>query len=71
MMLRFWLVCFGLLFILVELWGWLRELTLSLPFCILGGVALAITSNWRFSKSATDSDPMSSLTLPPDSHYHS
>lgn len=67
MMLRFWLVCFGLLFVLVELWQWLRELTLALPFCILGGIALAIASNIRFTKPPASSDQISSVSLPPDS----
>ncbi|MFP4135390.1 MAG: hypothetical protein ACLFQP_12700 [Halothece sp.] len=70
-MLRFWLVCFGLLFVLVELWQWLRELTLPLPFCILGGVALAIASNVSFTKTSANSDQISSLRLPPDSNHQS
>jgi len=44
-MLRFWLVCFAILFVMVELWEWLQELTLPFPLCVIGGVALAIASN--------------------------
>ena len=70
-MLRFWLVCFGLLFVLVELWQWLRELTLPLPFCIVGGIALAIASNFRFAQTPASSDQKPSLSLPPDSNHQS
>ncbi|QDZ38701.1 hypothetical protein FRE64_01325 [Euhalothece natronophila Z-M001] len=70
-MLRFWLVCFGLLFVLVELWQWLQELTLPLPFCILGGIALAIASNFNFSKTRPNNEQISSLNLPPDSNNQS
>ncbi len=48
-MLRFWLVCFGILFVLVQLWEWLQQLKLGLPVCIIGGIILAIASNWRRS----------------------
>lgn len=70
-MLRFWLVCFGLLFVLVELWQWMRELTLPLPFCIVGGIALAIASNFSFAKTPASGDQKSSLSLPPDSNHQS
>lgn len=70
-MLRFWLVCFGLLFVLVELWQWMRELTLPLPFCIVGGVALAIASNISFVKTPASSDQKPSFSLPPDSNQQS
>lgn len=57
-MLRFWLVCFVILFVLVELWEWLRGLTLPLPFCIIGGVILAIASNVNL--------PITSYFSPPE-----
>jgi len=62
MMLRFWLVCFGILFAMVELWGWLQELTLSFPLCVLGGIVLAIVSNLKFSPLPSSANH---LTLPP------
>ncbi|MDR9402026.1 MAG: hypothetical protein RI580_01160 [Halothece sp. Uz-M2-17] len=61
-MLRFWLVCFGLLFVVVEIWEWLQELTLAFPLCVLGGVILAIASNLKFV-----SPPSHQVSLPPDS----
>ncbi|PSO49606.1 MAG: hypothetical protein BRC33_06175 [Cyanobacteria bacterium SW_9_44_58] len=47
-MLRFWLVCFGILFVMVELWEWLQQLTLPFPLCVVGGISLAIASNLNF-----------------------
>ena len=63
MMLRFWLVCFGILFVMAQFWQWLREVTIALPVCIIGGIALAIASNWHFSTTARSVDYMS---LPPE-----
>lgn len=63
-MLRFWLVCFALLFVVVEIWEWLRELTLAFPLCLIGGVILAIASNRKFVSSPA---PSHSVTLPPES----
>ena len=63
MMLRFWLVCLGILFVMVELWGWLQELTLPFSFCVLGGLVLAIVSNLKFSPLPSSS--VNHLTLPP------
>jgi len=72
----FWLVCSFLLFILVELFDWFHSLiiALSLPVSILGGVVLAITSNYR---QIADSNlhksiveiliPSNQSSLPPDS----
>jgi hypothetical protein len=64
MMLRFWLVCFALLFVVVSIWEWLRELTLAFPLCLLGGVILAIASNLKF---VAPPSPSNQVTLPPDS----
>ena len=64
MMLRFWLVCFALLFMVVSIWEWLRELTLAFPLCLLGGVILAIASNLKF---VSPPSPSNQVTLPPDS----
>ncbi len=61
-MLRFWLVCFALLFVVAEIWEWLRELTLAFPLCLFFGVLLAIASNRKFVSS--QSHP---VTLPRDS----
>ncbi|MGI8934530.1 MAG: hypothetical protein ACR2FS_10700 [Phormidesmis sp.] len=45
---KFWLVCFGLLFMGAELWQWLAELGSKQPsgaVLILGGIGLAAVSN--------------------------
>jgi hypothetical protein len=63
-MLRFWLVCFGILFVMVELWQWLQELTLAFPWSIVGGIALAIASNLNWSSTSSHS---ADFTLPSDS----
>lgn len=54
-MLRFWLVCFIILFVMVELWEWLQKLTLPFPLCIVAGVVLAIASNLNFRSIIADS----------------
>jgi hypothetical protein len=60
-MLRFWLVCFGILFVVVELWEWLQQLTLPFPVCVMGGISLAIASNLNF-KSIASHSPLLSLS---------
>jgi len=60
-MLRFWLVCFVILFVMVEFWQWLRELTIALPLCIIGGIALANLKAVSPTPSRSDH-----LTLPPE-----
>lgn len=42
---RIWLVCFGMLFAIAELYQWAKHLSLPLPIYILGGAFLAIASN--------------------------
>ncbi len=42
---RIWLVCFGVLFAIAELYQWAKHLSLPLPIYILGGAFLAIVSN--------------------------
>lgn len=41
-----WLVCFLLLFAIAELFDWLKAFNLPLPIYIVGGVFLAIASNY-------------------------
>ncbi|HLO87835.1 MAG TPA: hypothetical protein VK203_22900 [Nostocaceae cyanobacterium] len=43
---RVWLVCFLLLFALAELFDWVKQFSLPLPVCILGGALLAVASNY-------------------------
>jgi hypothetical protein len=42
---RIWLVCFGVLFAIAELYQWAKHLNLPLPIYILGGAFLVIASN--------------------------
>ena len=42
---RIWLVGFGVLFAIAEIYQWAEHLSLPLPIYILGGVFLAIASN--------------------------
>ena len=63
-MVRFWLVCFSLLFVMVELWEWLRELTVAFPLCVFGGIGLAIVSNLNFASTPFVSNHP---VLPPES----
>lgn len=42
-----WLVCFFVLFALAEFFDWVQELSLPLPIYILGGVLLAVASNYN------------------------
>ncbi|PAX52549.1 hypothetical protein [Brunnivagina elsteri] len=43
---RIWFVCFLLLFVLAELFDWVKDFTLPLPIYILGGAFLAVVSNY-------------------------
>lgn len=43
---RVWFSCFLVLFMLSELFQWMKQLSLPLPVFILGGAFLAITSNY-------------------------
>lgn len=57
---RIWLACFGVLFALVELYQWVKHLTLPLPVYVLSGAVLAIASNysklsdWQEQDAGTD-----------------
>jgi hypothetical protein len=44
---RFWFVCFVLLFGFAELFQWLEQFSLPMPIFVLGGVFLAIASNYN------------------------
>lgn len=44
---RVWIVCFILLFGSAELLEWLQQFSLPLPIFVLGGVFLAIASNYN------------------------
>lgn len=46
---RIWLVCFGMLFTIAELYQWAKHLSLPLPIYVLGGAFLAIASNYKRS----------------------
>jgi hypothetical protein len=43
-----WLISFLLLFAMAELLQWLRQFSLPLPIFVLGGVCVAIASNYRY-----------------------
>jgi hypothetical protein len=43
---KVWFVCFLLLFVLAELFDWVKDFTLPLPIYILGGAFLAVVSNY-------------------------
>ncbi|WP_096670288.1 hypothetical protein [Dolichospermum compactum] len=43
---RVWLICFLILFALAEFFKWLRGFSVPLPIYILGGVFLAVASNY-------------------------
>jgi len=43
---KVWITCFILLFGASELFQWFREISLPLPFFVVGGVLLAIASNY-------------------------
>ena len=42
---RVWIACFTLIFILAKLFDWAQQFSLPLPVCILGGVFLSLISN--------------------------
>jgi hypothetical protein len=46
-MMKVWLVCFFALFALAEFFQWLRDFSIPLPIYILGGVLLAVASNYN------------------------
>jgi hypothetical protein len=41
-----WLISFVVLFALYECWDWFSQLDLPLPFFVVGGLFLAIVSNY-------------------------
>lgn len=43
---KVWIVSFGILLVLAEFYQWVQEITLPLPVFIVGGVVLAIASNY-------------------------
>ncbi|NJL65081.1 MAG: hypothetical protein HC903_28950 [Methylacidiphilales bacterium] len=43
---KIWFACFLLLFVLAELFDWVKDFTLPLPIYILGGAFLAVVSNY-------------------------
>lgn len=57
---KVWLASFLLLFVLAQLFEWMQHLSLPLPMFILGGLCLAIASNydkrsgWPFRNKASD-----------------
>lgn len=59
---RVWLASFLLLFALAQLFNWMKQLSLPLPMFIVGGVVLAIASNydkrsgWPFRNQISESD---------------
>jgi hypothetical protein len=67
---RFGLVCFGLLFMGIEFYQWVAHLTwlgdldLSLPMTLVGGVGLAIASNYK-SRSARLGSTVEPVIHPP------
>lgn len=44
---RVWLLSVALLFVVVEFYQWLQEVTLPLPLYAIAGVILAIASNYN------------------------
>lgn len=44
---RVWFICFLVLFALSQLFDWVQQLSLPLPIYILGGVFLAVASNYE------------------------
>jgi hypothetical protein len=44
---RFAIACFLVLFGLTQLWSWMQQFALQQPAFIVGGVALAMASNWQ------------------------
>ncbi|MFB2838756.1 hypothetical protein [Floridanema evergladense] len=66
---RVWVASFLLLFALAQLFRWMKHLSLPLPVFILGGVLLAIASNydkrsgWPFRNQISESKVNQSETL--------
>ncbi len=44
---RVWIACFVVLFALAQLFDWVKQFSLPLPVCILGGAFLAVASNYE------------------------
>jgi hypothetical protein len=44
---RFAIACFLVLFGLTQLWSWMQQFALQQPAFMVGGVALAMASNWQ------------------------
>ncbi|MGD1874585.1 MAG: hypothetical protein ACFB02_16220 [Mastigocoleus sp.] len=44
---KVWLACFLILFALAELFDWIQEFSFPLPIYILGGLFLAVASNYN------------------------
>jgi len=42
-----WITCFVVIFALAQLFDWVQKFSLPLPICILGGVLLAVASNYE------------------------
>ncbi len=47
MNIRFAVACFFALFGLAQFWGWLQQFSLEQPFFVLGGLLLAMASNFN------------------------
>jgi hypothetical protein len=47
MNIRFAIACFFMLFGLAQFWGWLQQFSLEQPIYVLGGVLLAVASNFN------------------------
>ncbi|MBO3458782.1 hypothetical protein G7B40_016515 [Aetokthonos hydrillicola Thurmond2011] len=69
---RVWLACFFVLFALAQFFDWIQQWKLPLPIYILGGVFLAVASNYdkffgSYIKDATCVIPpeQPQLDLPP------
>ena len=43
---KVWLVCVAIVFVLTEVYVWIKDFILPLPIYILGGAFLAIASNY-------------------------
>ncbi|MBW4651404.1 MAG: hypothetical protein KME06_22340 [Kastovskya adunca ATA6-11-RM4] len=67
---RVWIASFVLLFGIAELYQWFEEITLPLPVYILGGVFLAIASNykkyagWSFQRQSIKAE-LEQVSVPP------
>ncbi|MBE9032393.1 hypothetical protein IQ266_21885 [filamentous cyanobacterium LEGE 11480] len=47
MNIRFAIACFFILFGLAQFWGWMQQFSLEQPIFVLGGLLLAIASNFN------------------------